>query len=197
VTEWRLVPNISPRPGRLLPLAVAATLTVIAAVAMDILADEPPSHTAALGLVAVVVAALRLKLTGRYEGVLSAVSGALVAQPALHATSKIGGPVGPDNHGGLLHVVTSEGPVTATQVVVPALIVIAVASCARFVELILGALSRPLRLLRSPPFEAPRRVLITVRAVRRGSMLHWCGWAINAARRGPPAVTTSSVARTA
>ena len=71
MTEWRLVPNISPRPGGPLPLAIAATLMVIAAVAMDVLADEHPSHTAALGLVAAVVAALRLKLTGRYDGVFS------------------------------------------------------------------------------------------------------------------------------
>jgi hypothetical protein len=182
------VPGNAPRTTGLLPLAVAATATVIAAVAMDVLADEHPSHTAALGLVAVVVAALRLKLAGRYEGVFSAVGGALVAQPALHTMSKIGGPVGPGDHSGLLHVVTSEGPVTAMQVIVPALIVIAGASCVRFVGLLLGTLCRPLLLLTSSSLEPPSRVLIMICTVRRGSMLHWCGWAIRAARRGPPAV---------
>jgi hypothetical protein len=188
------VPKISSRPGGPLPLTIAATLTLVAAVAMDVLADEHPSHTAALGLVAAVVAALRLKLTGRYDGVFSAASGALVAQPALYATSKIGGPVGPDDHSGLLHVLTSDGPATAMQVLVPALIVIAVTSCARFVELILGAPSRPLRLLSSSPFEGVGRIPVTVRTVRRGPMLRWCGWAIDAARRGPPDMRVSAVA---
>jgi hypothetical protein len=188
------VPGNAPRTTGLLPLAVAATATVIAAVAMDVLADEHPSHTAALGLVAAVVAALRLRLVGRYEGVFSAVSGALVAQPALHWTSKIGGTVSPGDHrGGLLHVVASDGPATAMQVVVPALIVIAVASSAQFLELLLGVLRRPFRLFTVSSLDARSRVLVTVRTVRRGSMLRWCGWAIRAARRGPPTVSAPAV----
>ena len=33
---------------------------------------------------------------------------------------------------------------------------------------------------------APVRAATRVRTVRHGSMLHWCGWEIHAARRGPP-----------
>jgi hypothetical protein len=181
------LPGNTPRTVGLPLLAVAATATVVGAVAMDVLANEHPSHTAALGLVAVVVAALRLRLAGRYEGLFSAVSGALVAQPALHSTSKIGGTVGWGDHpGGLLHVVASDAPATAMQVIVPALIVIAVAFFAQFLRLLIGALRRPLRLVCSSPLTEPSAVLITVRTRPRGSMLRWCGWAIRAARRGPP-----------
>jgi len=150
------VPDSAPRPAGRPLLAVAATVTVIAAVAMDVLADEHPSHTAALGLVAVVVAALRLRLAGRYGRVFSAVSGALVAQPALHATSKIGGTASQGDHrSDLLHVVASDAPVTAMQVVAPALIVIAVGFSAQFLGLLVGALRRPFRLIPSFPVATP------------------------------------------
>ncbi|MGH3585149.1 MAG: hypothetical protein ACRDQ0_02405 [Pseudonocardia sp.] len=177
----------TPRTVGLPLLATAASATVIAAVSMDVLADEHPSHTAALGLVAVVVAALRLRLGGRHEGVFSAVSGALVAQPALHATSKIGGTAGRgDHHEGLLHVIVTDAPTALVQVVVPAIIVVTVAFSAQLLRLLGGAL-RPLALVLSSP-SAPRRVRIDVRTRPRGSMLRWCGWAIRAARRGPPRV---------
>jgi peptidoglycan/LPS O-acetylase OafA/YrhL len=52
-------------------LAVAALVTVAAAVSMDVIADEHPTHTLTLGLIAVVVAALRIKLDGRYQGLFS------------------------------------------------------------------------------------------------------------------------------
>lgn len=184
------MPGTTPRPVRLPLLAVAATATVVAAVAMDVLADEHPSHTAALGLVAVVAGVLRLSLADRHEGVFSAVSGALVAQPALHATSKIGGTTGRGDHPpGLLHVIASDGPATAMQVIVPALIVIAVAFSAQFLRLLASALRRPLRLILVLPRTEPRSVPVTVRTRPRGSTLRLCGWAIRAARRGPPALS--------
>ncbi|OZM80187.1 hypothetical protein [Pseudonocardia sp. MH-G8] len=167
--------------------AVAATATVVAAVAMDVLADEHPSHTAAVGLVAVVVAVLRLALADRYEGVFSAVSGAMVAQPALHATSKIGGVDGGGHHpAGLLHVIASDGPTTAMQVIVPSLVVIAVTFSAQFLRLLIGALRRPLRLAPASPPADRASVRIAVRTRPRGVALRSCGWAIRAARRGPP-----------
>lgn len=74
-------------PGRRpsLPLSVAAVMTVVVAVAMDILADEHPTHTLVVALAAVSVAAVRIRLAGRFNAILSSMSGALVAQPALHA----------------------------------------------------------------------------------------------------------------
>ncbi|TQM09821.1 hypothetical protein [Pseudonocardia kunmingensis] len=183
------MPGSAPRTVGLPLLAVAAAGTVVAAVAMDLLADEHPSHTAAVGLVAVVVAVLRLTLADRYEGVFSAVSGALVAQPALHATSKIGSGGGDHHPAGLLHVIASDGPATAMQVLVPALIVIAVTFSTQFLKLIGGALRRPLRLLPTSPPADQRAVRISVRSQPRGVALRSCGWAIRAARRGPPPLT--------
>jgi hypothetical protein len=80
---------------------------------MDVLADEHPTHTAALALVAIVVTALRFMLTDRYEGVLSAsaVGCALVAEPGLDANSKLGRSGAAHDHGGLLHVLVTDAPV--------------------------------------------------------------------------------------
>jgi hypothetical protein len=184
------VPGSAPRTVGVPLLAVAATATVVAAVAMDVLADEHPSHAAAVGLVAVVVAVLRLTLADRHDGVFSAVSGALVAQPALHATSKIGSGGGGGHHpAGLLHVIVSDGPTTAMQVIVPALIVIAVTFSAQFLRLLVGALRRPLRLVPTFPPADRASVRITVRTRPRGVALRSCGWALLAARRGPPTLT--------
>ncbi|MHA6631458.1 hypothetical protein ACU61A_38990 [Pseudonocardia sichuanensis] len=183
------MPGSAPRTVGLPLLAVAAAGTVAAAVAMDLLADEHPSHTASVGLVAVVVAVLRLTLADRYDGMLSAVGGALVAQPALHATSKIGSGGGGHHPAGLLHVIVSDGPTTAMQVIAPALIVIAVTFSAQFLRLLVGALRRPLRLVPTAPPAGPRAVVITVRTGPRGAALRSCGWAIRAARRGPPTLS--------
>lgn len=165
-------------------LLIAAGCSVVAAVAMDVLAQEHPSHTLGLGTVAVVVATLRIKLAGRYEGVLSAVSGALVAQPALHATSRMEHATVTTSLDGPLHVAVSDGPVTVAQVVVPSVAVTAVALCSRLLAMLLGELVPTTR-----PREAAVAATNDVRSVRTprlGSMLHWCGWTIRTARRGPP-----------
>jgi hypothetical protein len=168
-------------------LAAGAGIAVVAAVAFDVLAEEHPTHTASLGLVAAVVAVLRLHLAGRHESILAPVAGALVAQPALHATTKLGGGHGGVGGDGLMHVVTADAPGTSMQIAVTALIVVAVAASARFTELLAHVLSRPVRLLMVGPPVAPSVGAVAVRSGRRGSMLRWCGWTIRAARRGPPA----------
>ena len=58
---------------------------------------------------------------------------------------------------------------------------------ARFTELLLRMLARPVRLLTVGPPVAPSVGAVGVRSERRGSMLRWCGWTLRAARRGPPA----------
>jgi hypothetical protein len=167
-------------------LAVGAGVAVAAAVALDVLAEEHPTHTASLGIVAAVVAVLRLHLAGRHENVLAPVAGALVAQPALHATTKLGG--SHDASGdGLMHVVSSDGPGTSVQIAVSAVVVVAVAASARVTELLVRAVSRPVQLLTVGPPVAGSGGTVAPRSRRRGSMLRWCGWTIRAARRGPPA----------
>ncbi|MDX8048478.1 hypothetical protein SK571_03715 [Lentzea sp. BCCO 10_0798] len=66
---------------------------------MDIGADGHWLHTATIGLFALALAVLRVRLDGRYGGTFSALSGAIVAQPALHAMTELtvsgtGDPVG-------------------------------------------------------------------------------------------------------
>ncbi|OZM76427.1 hypothetical protein [Pseudonocardia sp. MH-G8] len=166
---------------------VGATVTFVAAVLFDVLAGEHPTHTVALALVALAVAGLRLRLGGRREGLLSVVSGAVVAQPALHATAKLDLDATHHVSGGLLHMVVADGPGAAMQPAVSAAVVIAVATSGRIAQLLLTALRRPGLLLvsGSPP---PALVRSPARSCARpqGSMLHWCGWSIQAARRGPP-----------
>jgi len=66
--------------------------------------------------------------------------------------------------------------------------VVAVAVCARLVWLVVDTVRHPLAPLPASVPVAVRNVLLRVRAVPPGSMLRWCGWAIVAARRGPPLV---------
>ncbi|OZM76418.1 hypothetical protein CFP66_41575 [Pseudonocardia sp. MH-G8] len=166
---------------------VGATVTFVAAILFDVLAGEHPTHTVALALVALAVAGLRLRLGGRRDGLLSVVSGAVVAQPALHATAKLDSAATHHVSGGLLHIVVADGPGVAMQLAVSAALVIAVATSGRIAQLLLTALRRPVRLLVSGPaptglVRAPAQLCIR----RHGSMLRWCGWSIHAARRGPP-----------
>jgi hypothetical protein len=150
------------------------------------LAGEHPTHTVALALVALAVAGLRLRLGGRREGLVSVVSGAVVAQPALHATAKLDTSATHHVSGGLLHVLAADGPGAAMQLAVTAAVVIAVAASGRVAQLLLTVLRRPVRLLVSGPPPAPVRAQARLCARRHGSMLRWCGWSIQAARRGPP-----------
>lgn len=179
------------------PLVVGALVTLVAAVAFDVLAGEHPTHTLGLALVAVVVAVVRLRLGRRREGVLSVVSGAVVAQPALHAIAKIDiakidasaavtAPEGP------LHVIFADGPAAAMQIVVSVAVVIAVATSGRFAQLLLTALNKPVQLLVSgPPPAPPMSTSIRPRARRTGSRQLWWGWSSQAARRGPPVFSFS------
>jgi hypothetical protein len=134
------------------------------------------------------VAGLRLRLGGRREGLVSVVSGAVVAQPALHATAKLDTSATQHVSGGLLHVLVADGPGAAMQLAVSAAVVIAVATSGRIARLLLTALRRPVRLLlvSGPPPPARVRAPARLCARRHGSMLRWCGWSIQAARRGPP-----------
>jgi hypothetical protein len=189
--RWALGPKTAimirqTRPSRS-ALVLGAVVTLVAAITFDVLAGEHPTHTVVLALVALAVAGLRLRLGGRREGVVSVVAGAVVAQPALHATAKLDTSATHHMSGGLLHVVVADGPGAAMQLAVSAAVVIAVATSARIAQLLLTALRRPVRLLVSgPPPPAPLRAPARLCARRHGSMLRWCGWSIQAARRGPP-----------
>lgn len=137
---------MSPRgcgsPGRA-ALTGAAVVTVAVAVGCDVLTGERPHHTVGLAVVALVVGVLRRWAAGRDRGALTAVSGALVAQPALHLTTETFGTAGSTAVGDLL--------VTVLHVVLAGTVVLAVTSAAYLFHL-LGVRARAqVRRLLFPP----------------------------------------------
>jgi hypothetical protein len=166
----------------------AAIMATGIALATDVGLEEHPTHFVVLGFVAVVVWGLHRRFTrsGFALTTLPAVSAALAAQPVLHLASEAGHPpFGTHDDGSLLHIVMSDAPVAGMQVIVPVVALFAVTVAAHLLHLLLDAVRSPQPTV-SAPFEAPARVLSPIRVGRLGSMLHWCGWVIRAARRGPP-----------
>lgn len=70
-------------------LLTSSAIVVVAAVVFDLLAEEPPVHALAVGLVAVIVGVGRLRALGRHRGVFAAVNLVVVGQPAVHAVTKL------------------------------------------------------------------------------------------------------------
>jgi hypothetical protein len=168
--------------GRTSAVAFAAASTVAVAVGADVIAGEPVAHVAALGLVALVVGIARLRSGGDRGGFFAALSGALVAQPALHAAAA------------LLPAATAlrpGSPAAIGPVVSAAAVVLAVAGAERLFLLAAGAgaFGRWLvALLRSPapPHPAPLR-----RPVRTAARTALRPTAV-APRRGPPVAAAAA-----
>lgn len=166
-------------------LVVGSLGTAAAALAVDVLSGEHPTHTLALVAVVAGIAGLGRLLAAPYRGVLTVLNGAVVAQPALHLASKWVPSVGhhPTDHA-LPHLVPDG--VTLGQIAITLLIVAVVLSCGALGDLYVGVVHAGVRWLTrgvEPTAEVSMR---PVYARRRGSMLRWCGWALRAARRGPP-----------
>lgn len=165
-------------------LVVAAALTVLGAVAFDLIAGEDRLHTATLGVIALTAALLRIGLRGRHQHLLRFVSGSVVVQPALHFSAKLM-PHHPLEHGVGDDVGPADLAVIGTQVTVALAIVIAVAFTEQLVVLATGAVRiwRVLVQVYIPDVEprrqharrAPSSPLLTSR-YRPGSI----------PRRGPP-----------
>lgn len=175
-------------------LSGAATVAVGGALAADVALAEHPTHSVVLGAVVVVVVALR-RLGRIAVSAFPLVFAALAAQPVLHLTSELArpktvAPVGHD-HWDLQHLVVSEVPIAGVQIAVPALAVVAVAIAAHLLYLLIDVVRRPLGVPPAPC--APHHLLIPVQPRRLGSMLRWCGWVLQAARRGPPAAAGHAV----
>jgi hypothetical protein len=101
-------------------------VTFVVAVAADIFAGERPLHTVTLGLVVLAVSAMRLQHFGRHTGVFAALRGAVVAQPVLHAVTKLL-TVSPDPAVGPLGHAVTETSTTVLHVLLAAVIVAGVA----------------------------------------------------------------------
>ena len=171
--------------SHLLLRGVAAAAAMIA-VAADTLAGEHPTHLLVLVLVGAVIAGLQRKLAPRCLPAVPAVFIAVAAQPGLHLISKAGqtsdSPA--HDHSGLLHIVASEAPTVSMQIVVPVLVLVAATVGVQLLYLLIHALRHPVVVTPAPV--VMRRSASSPIAFRLGSMLRWCGWAIRAARRGPP-----------
>lgn len=177
--------------SRRVATALAASTTVAVAIGADFAAGEHPLHTATLGVVALVVAALRLRFAGHHGGLFAAVSAALIAQPALHAAMALL-PAGAERPStGAAHT-AAEASVTVLHVLVAALVVSAVAGAEKLFLLVAAVTPcrRWLGLLAwSPPRPRPTAPPAPPPAapVRRWSAV------AHMPRRGPPAAARATV----
>ena len=172
-------------------MTCAVIATVGAALVVDVLAGEHPIHTLALVVLVGAVTGLRRWIAPRFRGLLSLLNATIVAQPALHLAGKW---LGRSAEGsglewpapaGVWHGLVPDG-VTGTQLAATVLIVAMVLICGAAADLVVGylrarfpRLAQRSRSVRRPGVRLPR-----VR--RHGSMLRWCGWRLQSARRGPP-----------
>jgi hypothetical protein len=172
-------------------LGSAAIIAAGGALATDVAPGDHPTHLMVLGAVVVVVAALR-QFGCRAVTALPTVAAALAAQPMLHMAAELARPhaAGPDHADPLQHLLLTEAPTAGVQIAVPALAIVAVTIGAHLLHLLIDAVRRPLSTSYTPRGRSD--VLVPVRARRRGSMLHWCGWMLQAARRGPPSGNPAS-----
>ncbi|MBP2371259.1 hypothetical protein JOF36_007032 [Pseudonocardia parietis] len=165
--------------------------TVGAALVVDVLAGEHPIHTLALVVLVGAVTGLRRWIAPRFRGLLSLLNATIVAQPALHLTGKW---LGRSAEGsglewpapaGVWHGLVPDG-VTGTQLAATVLIVAMVLICGAAADLVVGYLRARLPRLTQRSQSVRRPGVRLPRVRRHGSMLRWCGWRLQSARRGPP-----------
>lgn len=165
-------------------LVASSVLVLVVAVGFDILAEEPPTHALAVGLVALVVGIGRLWLRGRFQGAFVAANLAVVGQPAVHALGKVTQASTewlPHSHGWPQSVST-----IALHVVV-ALLVVAVAAsepaCRYVVSTVVLVQARVLHL---PVAPIPTCVIATRRGAAPRAREHQLLFSRQVHRRGPP-----------
>jgi hypothetical protein len=170
-------------------LVVSSVTVLLAAVGFDLLADEPPTHALAVGLVALVVGIARLRTVGRFRSVFAAVNLAVVGQPAVHAMSKLTEAVVDVPHA---HGWSESVPAIALHVVV-ALLVLAIATgepASRYVAS--TVLSLVARTVRVPLAPVPAHVVPLDRRTEPRARERERLFTRKAHRRGPP--TTPALA---
>lgn len=109
----------------------AASVTVLAAVGYDVAAGKHLSQALLLGGLATVVAGLRVLLDSRYRSLFAALSGAVVTLPALHLAAAVATPLTTDAPLDSAHLVGSDLPLTAGQLVTAGVLVSIVMSSER------------------------------------------------------------------
>lgn len=170
-------------PAVLIGGALTAATT---AVMVDIALGERPTHLVVLVLVACVVAASSRRLARGVIPAARTVAAVVAAQPVLHLGVKVlhedVGPR-PDVHR-MLNPLVHEAATATLQTVVPVFVIVAVVLVVRLAWLMANAVTRPVAVSALPGPAGP--VSLRLGLVALGSMVHWCGWAIVAGRRGPP-----------
>ena len=167
-------------------LVTSSVLVLVAAVAFDVLAEEPPTHALAVGLAALIVGLGRLRARGRFQGVFAAVNLAVVGQPAVHAVSKLaeaGAGSMPHSHGWF------DGLPSVGLHVVVALLVVVIATSEPATRYVASAVVLVLaRLHRHPPVAVPPRVVPSDRRAEPPGRERQLLFTRQAHRRGPPAM---------
>ena len=172
-------------PSRRCVVAGAALMTVAVAVGADVAAEGTRLHTLALGLVAAVVAVMRVGLAGRHSGVFATVSGAVVAQPALHAAAKLLHPATDDDSPA--HAAQTDALITVIHVLVAAAVIAVIIGCERILLLVASTVRQVWRWLRllltATPPAYPTAPVCTVEMRPLPPTRAWVDYL---ARRGPP-----------
>ncbi|MFC5136759.1 hypothetical protein ACFPK1_00815 [Actinomycetospora rhizophila] len=165
-------------------LVASSVLVLLVAVGFDLLADEPPTHALAVGLVAVVVGIGRLWLPGRFQSAFAAANLAVVGQPAVHALGKVtqaGTEWLPHSHG------WPQSLSTIALHVVVALLVVAVAASEPACRYVVSAVVLVFaRVLHVPAAPTPTRVITTERGAGPQAREHQLLFSRQVHRRGPP-----------
>jgi hypothetical protein len=168
--------------------SVAAVVTLIATIALDLASGQRFLHAAPLAAAAMFVGVLRVRLAGRYRGIFTALSGAIVVQPASHlVTGAV--PAATAGDVDVSHLLGTDVPVTVGHVLLTALIVGGVMGAEQIFLMLAAFLRRKIRWLLppSPPCTTRAATPLTTRGVRLLRM-----WVDYLARRGPPAPKRSS-----
>jgi hypothetical protein len=167
----------------------AAGVTAAIAVLAHMVAGEDPARFAALAVVVVLIAVLRLGSAGRQGIIFSCLSGALVAQPTLHAVARLL-PTAEQAGTDLGHAATDVS-ISGVHLLLAALLVTAVVG-AEQAFLLLAALqpfARWLRLLTSP-IDPPSPVRLGTTCPKG---LALCSSpAPQVLRRGPPSLSRAA-----
>lgn len=166
--------------------------TVVAALMVDVLGREQPTHALYLVVLVGTVTGLHWWIAPQFRSLLILLSATIVIQPALHLAGKW---LGRSTEASGLEWLTPPGGVwphpfsdgvTGPQLAVSVLSVAMVLICGAATDLVVGYLRARFARLTPRSRSVRRPVTRLSRARRHGSMLRWCGWRLQSARRGPP-----------
>ncbi len=166
---------------------LAAAVTAVVALGADLFASRHPMHTVTLALVVGVVALTRVAVLGRHRCLFAAVSGAVVAQPVLHAAMKVF-PAAADRVPGATHAV-DEASITVLHVLLTAVVVVAVAGAEQL--LLLAGIRQPCASWLRPLDLSTSRLPRSAPPLPEGAPAPRWSCVAHLPRRGPPATRAS------